>query len=361
MSRVSKNSPWSTVVVCVCAVVAAVVLVTILPTSPPHEPAAGATAFASGATVDAAPFQPPAVTAPSTTVPSPTPPPSIVADPDPFAGGIFGEHPEAGEQADAWRAERPADAAAMERIAKTPAAVWFGDWTTQVTRDVAQVVKAAGRATPVLVAYNIPGRDCGGYSSGGAASEAAYAAWIEAFAAGIGDRRAAVILEPDALAHACGDTTALYRMLDHAVAVLAANPDTYVYIDAGDADWLDAGTTAERLRRAGVGRARGFAVNVSNFVPTDESVAYGERISDLLGGGPHYVVDTSRNGNGTNGEWCNPPGRALGVAPTTRTGKARADAFLWIKTPGESDGDCDGNPPAGTWMPEYALDLAEAG
>ena len=360
----SKNSPWSTVAVCVSAVVAAVALATVLPTSSPldlHEPAAGATPFAAGATVDATPVQPPATTVPSVAVSGPTRSPSNVAEPDPFAGGIFGEHPEAGEQAAAWRADRPADAAAMQRIADTPAAVWFGDWTTQVTRDVAQVVKAAGRATPVLVAYNIPGRDCGGYSSGGAASEAAYAAWIKAFAAGIGGKRAAVILEPDALAHACGDTTALFRMLTHAVDVLTANPETYVYIDAGDADWLDAGTTAERLRRAGVVRARGFAVNVSNFVPTGESVAYGERISDLLGGGPHYVVDTSRNGNGTNGEWCNPPGRALGVAPTTKTGKARADAFLWIKTPGESDGDCDGNPPAGTWMPEYALDLAEAG
>ncbi|PRC61106.1 hypothetical protein C6A85_12490, partial [Mycobacterium sp. ITM-2017-0098] len=29
--------------------------------------------------------------------------------------------------------------------------------------------------------------------------------------------------------------------------------------------------------------------------------------------------------------WCNPPGRALGVAPTTATGNGQIDAFLWVK------------------------------
>jgi hypothetical protein len=50
-----------------------------------------------------------------------------------------------------------------------------------------------------------------------------------------------------------------------------------------------------------------------------------------------------------------------------------ADAFLWIKVPGESDGHCnrDGNPagidtewgivdpPAGRWFPQQALQLAQ--
>ncbi|GFH79734.1 hypothetical protein Sgou_44040 [Streptomyces gougerotii] len=79
-----------------------------------------------------------------------------------------------------------------------------------------------------------------------------------------------------------------------------------------------------------------------------------------------FVVDTSRNGNGpfTDGDpaerWCNPPGRALGEAPTTRTGDDLVDAYLWIKRPGESDGECKGGPKAGQWWPEYALGLAKA-
>ena len=51
----------------------------------------------------------------------------------------------------------------------------------------------------MLVAYNIPFRDCAQFSAGGATTPAEYEAWIDGFAAGIGDREAIVILEPDGL------------------------------------------------------------------------------------------------------------------------------------------------------------------
>ncbi len=51
----------------------------------------------------------------------------------------------------------------------------------------------------MLVAYNIPFRDCAQFSAGGATSVAEYEAWIDGFAAGIGDQPAVVILEPDGL------------------------------------------------------------------------------------------------------------------------------------------------------------------
>jgi endoglucanase len=86
--------------------------------------------------------------------------------------------------------------------------------------------------------------------------------------------------------------------------------------------------------------------------------AYGDAISSAIGG-KHFVIDTSRNGLGSNGEWCNPPGRALGDRPTASTGDAAADAYFWIKRPGESDGTCNGGPSAGTWWPDYALGLAQ--
>jgi endoglucanase len=44
---------------------------------------------------------------------------------------------------------------------------------------------------------------------------------------------------------------------------------------------------------------------------------------------------------------------------TPSTGDPLADAFLWIKAPGESDGTCNGGPSAGTWWPDYALGLAQ--
>ena len=72
------------------------------------------------------------------------------------------------------------------------------------------------------------------------------------------------------------------------------------------------------------------------------------------------MIDTSRNGQGPfTGEqdWCNPPGRGLGTRPGTTTNQPRLDAFLWVKTPGESDGECRGGPPAGQWFAASAADL----
>ncbi len=89
---------------------------------------------------------------------------------------------------------------------------------------------------------------------------------------------------------------------------------------------------------------------------TSDETVYGANVSQLLGG-KHFVVDTSRNGNGSNGEWCNPTGRAIGQTPTNQTGNALVDALLWVKTPGESDGTCNGGPSAGVWWPDYALSL----
>jgi endoglucanase len=108
----------------------------------------------------------------------------------------------------------------------------------------------------------------------------------------------------------------------------------------------------------GIENADGFALNVSNFETTQDNMEYGTKISQLLGG-KHFVIDTSRNGLGSNGEWCNPPGRATGEKPTLSTGHPLVDAFLWVKVPGESDGTCRGGPRAGEWWPDYALGLIE--
>ncbi len=100
-----------------------------------------------------------------------------------------------------------------------------------------------------------------------------------------------------------------------------------------------------------------------------------------------FIIDTSRNGQGPwtpTGEqatwpdpqtWCNPPQRGIGARPTTNTGTPLADAYVWIKVPGESDGQCSRglgsgdnvvdpiwgqvDPDAGVWFPEQALELIQ--
>ncbi len=98
----------------------------------------------------------------------------------------------------------------------------------------------------------------------------------------------------------------------------------------------------------------------------------------------HFVVDTSRNGDGpdsmqsyaaapydqpssvistlASGDWCNPPSAGLGLKPTADTGVSLSsldsylpsnppllDAYLWVKTPGQSDGQCDAAGGVRTW------------
>lgn len=375
-----------------------------------------------------------------------------------------------------------ADAALIAEMINTPQAVWFTKGTPKsVQQEVKNTVKrAAGKGTvPVLVAYNIPFRDCAQFSAGGATTVEEYMAWIDGFAAGIGVSEAIVILEPDGLgiipwydplgsgdgsnalewcqpgeadpATAAADR---FTMLNYAVDVLKEHPNVSVYLDGTHSAWLGVGDAAHRLVRAGVQRADGFYLNVSNYQFTTNLVQYGAWISSCIAavpsadpagfndcpnqywnGGPlpakiaellgewqgvalspygewsddtddpflntsginlrysnmlgdsepatHFVVDTSRNGMGPwqppAGEypdpqdWCNPPDRGLGLQPTADTGEPLVDAYLWVKIPGESDGECTRglgdagetvdpewglvDPAAGDWFPEMALDL----
>jgi len=253
----------------------------------------------------------------------------------------------------------------LTKIADQPQAFWFGGWSGDVRSAVNSVVTAAAGAgrVPALVAYNIPQRDCGSYSAGGSSSADAYRTWIRAFAAGIGTRRAIVVLEPDSLAgidclNATDRQTRLTLLAD-AVRVLAAQANTSVYLDGGHDAWQPVATMAGRLAQAGVADAQGFALNVSNFRAQAGLVSYGQQLAAAIGVA-HFVIDTSRNGLGPapDGQWCNPSGRALGGKPGT-PGDYRLDWNLWIKRPGESDGPCNGGPAAGVFWPAYADGLAQ--
>jgi endoglucanase len=120
--------------------------------------------------------------------------------------------------------------------------------------------------------------------------------------------------------------------------------------------WSETSTTPD-LNTSGIDAS--YATALAGTVPTT-----------------HFIVDTSRNGLGPNtmqsyaaapydqpssvidtlvaGGWCNPPDEGLGLPSTAATGVSLSsldsylpgnppllDAYLWIKTPGESDGQCD--------------------
>lgn len=370
--------------------------------------------------------------------------------------------------------------AVMETV---PQAVWLtGGTPSEVSATVRSTLREANaeRAVPVMVLYNIPGRDCGSYSAGGAENTADYEAWIDAIAGEIGSQKAVIVLEPDALANLPSDcgynpaqvnitqaTADRYTQINFAVTTLETGSQTLVYLDAGNSHWQAVPTIAARLAQAGVQQAQGFFTNVSNFNLNSYETKYDTWVSDCIAfannpadGGwrlgnysycasqyysplgtvdpnniatwvytdewyqqnmgtavpmTHFVIDTSRNGQGplnasvyaaapfnqsasvvqtlSNGSWCNPPGRGLGTHPTANTGVSLLDAYLWVKTPGQSDGTCDAaggarawdyadytqpgwpttaagqavfdplwgldDPAAGAWFPQQALDLAK--
>ncbi|MER7175815.1 glycoside hydrolase family 6 protein [Streptomyces mesophilus] len=264
---------------------------------------------------------------------------------------------------------KKSDAELIKKIAEQPTGEWIVPETAQdQAREFTEAAEKADREA-VLVLYNIPHRDCGQFSKGGAADGDAYRNFIDEVAKGIEDRPATVILEPDALLHVVDRCTPTefhderYELLKGAIDKLHTLKNTKVYIDGGNAGSAGPDAFYEPLKRAGIDKADGFAVNVSNFYTTEESIAFGKQLSDKVGAKP-FVIDTSRNGKGVwqsdeKDPWCNPPGRALGEVPTVDTADERVDAYLWIKRPGESDGECRGGPKAGEWWPEYALELAK--
>ena len=369
---------------------------------------------------------------------------------------------------------------AMETV---PQAAWLTSGTpSQVSATVTSTLQGANRqrAIPIFVLYNIPGRDCGSYSAGGAENTADYEAWIDAIASAIASQKAVIILEPDALADLpsdCGYNPTLvnipqatadrFTQINYAVTKLEAGSQTSVYLDAGNSHWQAVPTIAARLAQAGVQQAQGFFTNVSNFNLNNYESKFDTWVSECMAfandpeqGGwrlgnysycasqyysplgtvdpnnistwvytdewyqqnmgtavptTHFLIDTSRNGQGTlnasiyanppynqptsvvqtltNGSWCNPPARGLGTHPTASTGVSLLDAYLWVKTPGQSDGTCDAaggarawdytiysqpgwptdaagqavfdplwgldDPAAGGWFPQQALDLAK--
>ncbi len=379
-----------------------------------------------------------------------------------------------------WQLKDAALIGAMETV---PQAVWLtGGTASQVSATIETTLREARieRAVPVMVLYNIPGRDCGSYSAGGAENTADYEAWIDAVAEAIGSREVIIVLEPDSLADLPSDcgynpsqvnvpqaTADRFTQINYAITKLETGEKTLVYIDAGNSHWQAVPTIAIRLVQAGIQSAQGFFTNVSNFNLDNYETKYDTWISDCLAFGTdpeqggwrlgnysycasqyysplgtvnpndistwiytdewfeqnmgtavpttHFLIDTSRNGQGvlntsvyaaspynqpasvlttlSGGDWCNPPGRGLGVRPTANTGIALLDAFLWVKTPGESDGTCDAaggvrawnyldyslpgwptdtagqamfdplwglhDPIAGAWFPQQALDLAK--
>jgi endoglucanase len=269
-----------------------------------------------------------------------------------------------------WVAANSGDsraAAIRDRIATVPQARWFTTTNTSAVRSqVSGFVGAAAGAgkIPILVVYNIPNRDCGGASGGGAPSHDAYRAWVDQVAAGLEGRPAYIVLEPDVLPIMTNCQSADQQAQTRASMAYAGkrlkagSGQAKVFFDIGHSAWLAPAEAAARLRAADISNsADGISTNVSNYRTTAAEISFAKAVLASIGDSRlRAVVDTSRNGNGPQGsEWCDPPGRKVGTPSTTATGDSQIAAFLWVKLPGEADG-CIA--PAGQFVPQRAYELA---
>lgn len=250
-------------------------------------------------------------------------------------------------------------------IFKHPQSFWFGDNPKKpkkkMTESIQRLLKRAHPQLPILVIYNIPNRDIGQYSRGGAKTKELYLEFIENFAEGVGDNSPIIIYEPDALPHSTLLTEEeqewRLELMQESLQLLTNNCNGIVYIDVGHSAWLSPEQVNELLDKVSNDKIRGFSINSCNYRSTKECLKWGRKINKFRPN-DYFVIDTSRNGNGSlDKEWCNPLGRAIGESPTTNTEYRQCDAYLWIKIPGESDGKCNGGPKAGKFWGEQAEEL----
>jgi len=274
-----------------------------------------------------------------------------------------------------------------------------------------------------VVIYDLPGRDCAAKASNGELKvgelpkyKSEYIDVITNIIKQHPNTAIALVIEPDSLPNlvtnsdvqACKNSASGYRD-GVAYALKQLNlPNVVQYMDAGHGGWLGwdanlkpgAEELAKVYKAAGSPKQfRGIATNVAGWnawdlVPgefSDKSDAkynscqnekeYVTRFGAALktAGMPnHAIVDTGRNGvQGLReewGNWCNVKGAGFGIRPSSETGLELADAFVWVKPGGESDGTSDSSavrydsfcgksdayqpsPEAGAWHQAFFEDL----
>ncbi|KAL2876362.1 1,4-beta-D-glucan cellobiohydrolase cel6c [Colletotrichum sp. CLE4] len=270
-----------------------------------------------------------------------------------------------------------------------------------------------------LVIYDLPGRDCAAKASNGELKvgelsryKTEYIDPIVKILKANPKTAFALVIEPDSLPNlvtnanlaTCQASASGYRD-GVAYAIQALNlPNVVMYLDAGHGGWLGWNDNlkpgAEELAKAykaggSPSQLRGIATNVAGWNSWDAepgefanapdgqyNKAQNEKKYVTLFGAAlqtagmpnHAIVDTGRNGvQGLRlewGDWCNVNGAGFGLRPSGSTGLELADAFVWVKPGGESDGTSDSSatrydsfcgksdaykpsPEAGTWNQAY--------
>jgi hypothetical protein len=264
---------------------------------------------------------------------------------------------------------------AIEMVGTQPLAKWYTDRVADLPALAKEIFAGCSDGSPVVVVYGLPGKDCQhGFSADGQNKNAAdYRRFLNILNGEAKSRRVVYILEPDAVGlltdNGCGNGKGYSENLKIAFEVLGANPNADIYLDVGY--WTlgyqsKASQVADVVKRIDTrGRCKGVSLNTSNYRPVSEMGDACQRFASAAGKNYKCIVDTSRNFKSPgNFEWCNAKSAGIGQFPTKNTGHPYIDYFVWIKPPGESDGQCDGRTDesmkgasAGQFFPEHFVQL----
>lgn len=273
----------------------------------------------------------------------------------------------------------------IELVAKQSIAQWYTDRIADTASLAASVVlpvcDSTSQATslPTVVIYGLPQKDCAhGFSSSGSNTDAStYRAFLQQLVDAAGSQQVVYILEPDAIGlladEGCGTKNGYADNLGVALEVLSQNPNAEIYLDVGY--WtLSSDEQAAAVAKIVTSvdpncKSKGISLNTSNYRSNAEMEASCERFVRASGKDYKCIVDTSRNlVTPASNEWCNAKWAGIGELPTTNTGLNYVSRFVWVKRPGESDGECTGQssdalqgPSAGSFFPDHFVQLWDSG
>jgi len=242
---------------------------------------------------------------------------------DPLAGGPWGVYPgpwDAGLRAAYQSAKSSGKTSRANLLAKEALqsrVIWFTQTfpTDKIASQMAKFVSIVQNGdpdtlVPIAIFRQFPHTEAKRDVPLTAAEQTAYRRWIAAAAKGVGNARALIVLEPDNAEVAPQPNPAAMttagravheRLVSYAAKTFAALPNTSVYIDAGDADWLHLKDAVTLLEKSGVRYARGFTLGATHYSSVAGNVTYAASIAKALAKagypGKHAVIDTADNGH----------------------------------------------------------------
>jgi len=202
-----------------------------------------------------------------------------------------------------------ADREYFAKVVNTPRAVWFGGWDTSPRQAAASYVSSVQNGNPnvlvPLAIFRLEPYEDGVYNHLPSAGEIAeYHEWIREFAAGLGDARVALILQPDApfalFQYEHWHKPVFFDMLDWSTKIFSALLHTTVYIECGASDWISPEHAAFLLERSGIQHARGIALDTTHYQSDEEQYQFGMKvIAELAKKGihdKHMIINRGSNG-----------------------------------------------------------------